>query len=74
MVSHFAFASHAYLRSARAPFPKLLEVRSRWPPLLCRATLLDPPHRRAQPRARASSQPPNSCIVVFLLAPARPGW
>eukprot|EP00965_Chrysotila_dentata_P186463 6157183-Pleurochrysis_carterae.AAC.1 len=47
MVSHVCIASHAYSRSARAPLPKLLGIRSRWPPLPRRATLLELPRRRA---------------------------
>eukprot|EP00965_Chrysotila_dentata_P119092 3937229-Pleurochrysis_carterae.AAC.1 len=58
MVPQICIASHAYSRSARAPLIKLFEIRSRWPPLPCQATLLEIPRRRAKPRARACSQPP----------------
>eukprot|EP00965_Chrysotila_dentata_P212940 6187342-Pleurochrysis_carterae.AAC.1 len=47
-------------------------LRSRWPPLPRRATLPEPPRRRVQPRARACSQPPKTCILYSLSLPARP--
>eukprot|EP00965_Chrysotila_dentata_P054894 1822473-Pleurochrysis_carterae.AAC.1 len=43
MVSYFFIASHAHSRSARAPVPKLLEIRSRWSLLPRRATSLSHP-------------------------------
>eukprot|EP00965_Chrysotila_dentata_P197990 6178533-Pleurochrysis_carterae.AAC.3 len=33
--------------------------------------LLEPPRRRAQPRARACSQPTMTCIFICVIAPAR---
>eukprot|EP00965_Chrysotila_dentata_P163056 5384891-Pleurochrysis_carterae.AAC.1 len=46
-VCSLAIASHAYLRSARAPLRKLLELRSRWPPLPAERPFVEPPPRRA---------------------------
>eukprot|EP00965_Chrysotila_dentata_P202492 6181156-Pleurochrysis_carterae.AAC.1 len=59
-----------------------LRSSSSWKPTLAmaaaapssRVIFLEPPRRRVQSRARVSSQPPNSRIYIFLLAPARPGW
>eukprot|EP00965_Chrysotila_dentata_P112426 3716525-Pleurochrysis_carterae.AAC.3 len=63
---------HTYLRSARAPLPKLLEPRARDG---CRYPVNAPPRATAQarpsPRARASFQPPKDCIYIFSSAPAR---
>eukprot|EP00965_Chrysotila_dentata_P143425 4738971-Pleurochrysis_carterae.AAC.1 len=63
MVSHFAFCVLAE-RSRSAP--QVLELRLRWPPLPRRAIFQGPPRGRAQPRARASSQPPTTCILYSL--------
>eukprot|EP00965_Chrysotila_dentata_P113031 3734693-Pleurochrysis_carterae.AAC.3 len=72
MVSRFCIASHAYSRSARGrSAPKLLDARSRWPPLPRRANSSSHPVGATQPRACACSQPPTVCIHIFPSLPAR---
>eukprot|EP00965_Chrysotila_dentata_P064137 2123707-Pleurochrysis_carterae.AAC.1 len=58
MVSRLAFASHAYLRRARAPLPKFLDSRSRWLLPICERPFLEPPCRRASARAPALALSP----------------
>eukprot|EP00965_Chrysotila_dentata_P229858 6197451-Pleurochrysis_carterae.AAC.1 len=73
-VSQFAIASHAYSRSARASLPKLLEIRSRWPPLPAERPFLEPPPRRAPAPAPAPALRPVIVIIsTSSYFPARPG-
>eukprot|EP00965_Chrysotila_dentata_P256454 6212544-Pleurochrysis_carterae.AAC.6 len=71
-VSQSAVASHAYLRSARAPLPRLWKPRSRMPAPLLSASDLEPPRVGALgPRACARSLTVAS-RVVDRLAITRP--
>eukprot|EP00965_Chrysotila_dentata_P200852 6180214-Pleurochrysis_carterae.AAC.3 len=74
MVSQVAFASHAYLRSARALLPKLSEPRSQSPPLPCERPSLS--HRAGipqPPRPRLLPTPDGLHFIYFRRTdPGRP--
>eukprot|EP00965_Chrysotila_dentata_P169382 5593627-Pleurochrysis_carterae.AAC.1 len=72
MVPQFCIASHAYLRSARAPLPKLLEIRSRWPPLPSRATSSSHPVGATQPPRLRLLPAPDGLYCTFPSLSARP--
>eukprot|EP00965_Chrysotila_dentata_P007505 243928-Pleurochrysis_carterae.AAC.1 len=64
-ICRFAIASHAYLRSARAPLSKLLETaRSGRYPLLSAPSLSHRPGAPRPPRLRCS---PDHCLSVLVL-------
>eukprot|EP00965_Chrysotila_dentata_P015107 499833-Pleurochrysis_carterae.AAC.3 len=72
MVSHFCIASHAFLRSARAPLPRfwILARDGRQCPLshLPRAAA----QARSSPRASACSQPPDGRVLYCIVGSSPP--